>query len=309
MIVAETIAALRAARAGLAGPVGFVPTMGALHDGHLSLIRRARAENAAVVISVFVNPAQFGPHEDLARYPRALERDLGLAAHEGVDLTFAPRTEEIYAQGFATYVEVEGLTRRWEGERRPGHFRGVATVVHRLFLLVQPDRAYFGEKDYQQLVVVRRLATDFPVPPPSPSPRPLDPTAQRLEVIACPTVRDPDGLALSSRNAHLGPDDRRRATALWRALRRAQQLLAEGERRGAALEQAMTRELEASGARADYVAVVDPQTLEPVATVEREARALVAAYVGCTRLIDNAALSARPLPLRVVDWAAATALE
>ncbi|HWP29118.1 MAG TPA: pantoate--beta-alanine ligase [Chloroflexota bacterium] len=271
-----SIAALRAALATRPAPVGFVPTMGYLHEGHLSLARRARAENATVVLSVFVNPTQFGPHEDYAQYPRDLARDRALAAEVGVDVLFVPTVEEMYPPGAATWVEVEGVSRRWEGERRPGHFRGVATIVLKLFLAVRPTRAYFGEKDYQQLLVVRRLVADLP----------LD-----LEIIGCPTVREPDGLALSSRNTYLDPPARAQAVALSRALARAQALLSAGERRGPALEAAMQAELAAyPQVRLDYAAVVDAATLEPLPYVDREARALIAAYVGSVRLIDNAPL-------------------
>ncbi len=271
-----TVAALRAAVATAPRPVGLVPTMGYLHEGHLSLLRRARAENATVVMTLFVNPTQFGPNEDFSRYPRDPERDRSLAAAAGVDLLFAPSVEEMYPPGAATWVEVEGLSERWEGAHRPGHFRGVATVVLKLFLAARADRAYFGEKDYQQLQVVRRLAADL-VP--------------ELTVVGCPTVREPDGLALSSRNVYLNAADRARALALHRALDRAQALLAGGERDGAALEAAMRVELIAPpGVDVDYAAVVDAATLEPLARVEREARALVAARVGPVRLIDNAPL-------------------
>jgi len=274
-----TIAALHAALAEAPAPVGLVPTMGYLHEGHLSLLRRARAENATVVMTLFVNPTQFGPNEDFARYPRDVERDRALAAEAGVDLLFAPSVEEMYPPGAASWVEVEGVGRRWEGEARPGHFRGVATIVLKLFLAARPDRAYFGEKDYQQLQVVRRLAADF---------------LPELAIVGCPTVREPDGLALSSRNVYLGPADRQRALALSHALHRAQALLGAGERDGAALEAAMRAELLAQpGVEVDYAAVVDPCTLEPLARVDREARALVAARVGPVRLIDNAPLLPR----------------
>jgi pantoate--beta-alanine ligase len=273
----ETVAALRGALAARPGPVGLVPTMGYLHEGHLALARRARAENATVVMSVFVNPTQFGPHEDYARYPRDLPRDRALAEGSGVDLLFVPGVDEMYPPGAATWVEVEGWDRRWEGERRPGHFRGVATIVLKLFLAARADRAYFGEKDYQQLRIVQRLATDL-VP--------------GLTVVGCPTSRDADGLALSSRNAYLRADERERALALYRALQRAQAALAAGERGGPALAALMREELTRDpGVSVDYAAVVDAATLEPVASVDREARALIAARVGAVRLIDNAPLT------------------
>jgi pantoate--beta-alanine ligase len=252
--------------------------MGYLHEGHVSLARRARAENATVVLSLFVNPTQFGPQEDFARYPRDLERDRALAADAGVDLLWVPRLEDVYPPGPAVWVDVDELSRRWEGERRPGHFRGVATVVLKLFLAVRPARAYFGEKDYQQLLVVRRMAEAL---------------RTGVEVVGCPTVREPDGLALSSRNVYLGPDERPHAVALPRALARAQAMLAAGERAGPRLEAAMLAELAAHpGVTPDYAAVVDAATLESLDYVEHRARALLAARLGAVRLIDNAELSA-----------------
>ncbi|HEU5315144.1 MAG TPA: pantoate--beta-alanine ligase [Chloroflexota bacterium] len=280
MKVVRTVAAVRAARAALTGPVGLVPTMGALHEGHLSLVRAARGECASVVMSIFVNPTQFGPHEDLSRYPRPIERDLGLAEQAGVDLVFNPSAEEVYPPGFSTYVDVEGPSRRWEGEHRPGHFRGVATVVAKLFTITQPDRAYFGQKDFQQLAVVRRLVADLNLP---------------LEIVGCETVREADGLALSSRNVYLSPDQRRHATALHRALQEGRRRLTAGERDPAALRAAMERILlDTPGVSAEYVAVVDPNTLEPLEAeigAAQQAHALIAARLGPVRLIDNMALS------------------
>jgi pantoate--beta-alanine ligase len=250
--------------------------MGYLHEGHASLARRARAENATVVMSLFVNPAQFGPNEDYARYPRDLARDRALAAAAGVDVLWVPTVDDVYPPGGQTWVEVEELGRRWEGERRPGHFRGVATIVLKLFLATRPARAYFGEKDYQQFLVVRQMAADL---------------LTGVEVVACPTVREPDGLALSSRNAYLGPTDRAEAVALHEALARAQALLAAGECDGRALEAAMRAALAAHpSVELDYAAVVDAATLEPLPRVDRPARALLAARVGGVRLIDNGAL-------------------
>jgi pantoate--beta-alanine ligase len=271
-----TAAALRAALAERPGSIGLVPTMGALHAGHVSLLDRARAENRTLVMSLFVNPTQFGPSEDYARYPRDLERDHALATTAGVDLLFAPTVEAMYPPGASTWVEVEGLSARWEGERRPGHFRGVATVVLKLLLAAHPTRAYFGEKDYQQLQVVRRLAADL---------------LPEVTIVGCPTVREPDGLALSSRNVFLTPEERAHAVALYHALRRAQAALAAGERAGAALEQKMRAELGAApGLAIDYAAVVDAATLEPLVRVDRAARALLAARLGAVRLIDNGPL-------------------
>ena len=272
------MAELRAALAARPGPVGLVPTMGYLHEGHASLARRARAENATVVMSVFVNPTQFGPNEDYTRYPRDLARDRAIAAAAGVDVLWVPTVEDMYPPGAQTWVEVEGLSRRWEGERRPGHFRGVATIVLKLFLATRAAHAYFGEKDYQQLLVVRQMAADL---------------LTGVEVVAGPTVREPDGLALSSRNAYLSAADRAEAVALHEALTRAQALLAAGERGGAALEAAMRAALAAHpGIELDYAAVVDAATLEPLGRIDRPARTLLAARVGGVRLIDNCELSA-----------------
>jgi len=276
VLVVESVAELRAARANAPGPVGLVPTMGYLHDGHMSLVARARAECATTLVSIFVNPTQFGPAEDFARYPRDLERDLRLCERVGVDFVFTPSVPEMYPGDHATSVEVEGLQDRWEGASRPGHFRGVATVVARLFRIALPDRAYFGEKDYQQLQIIRRMVNDLLL---------------GVHVVACPTVREPDGLAMSSRNAYLGEAARQRATALSAALRHAQRLLATGNRSGPDLAAAMRRVIEETpDVELDYAAVVDPATLDPVGIVQAEARALIAARVAGVRLIDNAPL-------------------
>jgi len=254
--------------------VGFVPTMGAFHDGHLSLMRRARDERDAIVVSIFVNPLQFGPAEDLSRYPRDEERDLSMAGELGVDVVFAPSVEEMYPAGAPVVTVDPGpLGERLEGARRPGHFRGVATVVAKLFDVVGSSTAYFGEKDAQQLAVIRRMVRDLSLP---------------IEVVGCPTVREPDGLARSSRNAYLSPDQREAAGCLFLALSEAAEMARGGERDAAALVAAMAREIGATPeARIDYAAVVDEETFEEVGTITRPARALVAARFGETRLIDN----------------------
>jgi pantoate--beta-alanine ligase len=276
--VLRTIAEFRTARAGAVEPLGLVPTMGALHAGHLSLVRRAREDCPTVAMSIFVNPAQFGPHEDLTRYPRPLERDLQLAEAAGVDLVFNPPAEEMYPPKFTTYVDPGGPATRWEGERRPGHFRGVATVVAKLFVVVSPQRAYFGEKDFQQLQVVRRLAADLALP---------------VEVVGCSIIREPDGLALSSRNVYLTAEQRQYATALYRALQEGQRQVAAGERDADRIRSAVDRVLlDTPGVEPDYVAIVDPATLEPLERLDRPARALVAARLGHVRLIDNVPLAA-----------------
>lgn len=279
MDVVEHLDGLRTWRAGVRGSVGFVPTMGALHAGHLALVRRARAECERVVVSIFVNPAQFGPQEDLARYPRDLPRDLALLGGEGVDLVFTPTPAIVYPPGFSTWVGVEALTERWEGATRPGHFRGVATVVLKLLNLVEPDRAYFGEKDYQQLRVVERMVRDLNVP---------------TTIVPCPTVREPDGLAMSSRNVYLDAAQRQAATVLYRALTAARQACQRGQRDPARLAADVERTLAAEPlVKIDYVAVVDPLSLEPIAAItERGAVCCVAARVGAVRLIDNLVLAA-----------------
>lgn len=273
MKVASTIDEVRAWRAGGRGPVGLVPTMGALHAGHLSLLAQARAECQHVAASIFVNPAQFGPHDDLTRYPRDLEADCRLLTQGGCDLLFAPPPAEMYPGGFDTWVVPASVAAPLEGERRPGHFRGVSTVVLKLFLIVQPHRAYFGRKDAQQLVVVRRLVRDLDVP---------------LAVVACDTVREPDGLALSSRNAYLSAEERRAAPVLYRALEAARTAFVLGERRGDALRAAMRRVLEAEPlARLDYVSLADTETLAELESAPGPALASLAVFLGRTRLIDN----------------------
>jgi len=275
---AELRAAIAALRAGGHG-IAFVPTMGALHEGHLTLVREAARGGDAPVVSVFVNPAQFGPGEDLSRYPRQEERDVALAGTAGARLVFCPGVEEVYPPGFATTVEVAGPAEGLEGARRPGHFAGVATVVARLLLMVRPDRLLLGAKDAQQVAVVRRMMRDLA----------LDDVA--LEVV--PTVREPDGLALSSRNAYLGPADRRAALALSRGLAAAAARAAAGERDGARLEEAAAAVMhDEPGVEPDYTALVDPDTFRPVTRLTGAALLCVAARVGPARLIDNAPLVA-----------------
>lgn len=268
----ELRAAIAAARrAGRS--IGLVPTMGALHAGHLSLVQASVAEKRFTVATIFVNPTQFGPQEDFARYPRNLSQDLHLLASAGAELVFAPEPTEIYPPGFSTFIEPPQVALPLEGRCRPGHFRGVATVVLKLFNLAQPDVAYFGHKDYQQSLVIRRMAADLNVP---------------VEVRVCPTIREPDGLALSSRNAYLNPAERRQALALSRSLFAAAELVACGERSAAIVLKQMRDVLDAAQiSRIDYLAIVDPETLADVAELNHQAIALVAAHVGQTRLIDN----------------------
>lgn len=264
---------VRGARArGLS--VGLVPTMGFLHEGHAELIRRAAAECGFVVVTIFVNPLQFGPSEDLASYPRDLDRDLQVAAAAGADLVFHPAPEEMYPPGFATHVEVRDLGAVLCGASRPGHFRGFTTVVAKLFNIVLPDKAYFGQKDYQQTVVLRRMVRDL---------------GFDIEMVTVPTVRHEDGLAMSSRNAYLDPAERRAAVVLYDSLQMARRRVLAGERDGAALDAAIRDRLAGEPrARVDYVAVADPETLEPVCRLEGTVLVALAAFVGRTRLIDNA---------------------
>ncbi len=252
---------------------GLVPTMGALHEGHLTLVRAAQQQCRPVVVSIFVNPAQFGPGEDFEKYPRQFERDRELLEELGVDYLFAPDAKEVYPADFRTYVTVETLSERLEGRSRPGHFRGVATVVLKLFEIVQPGFAYFGRKDAQQARIIRQMVSDLN----------LD-----TEIVVCPIVREPDGLAMSSRNAYLKPDERRAATALFRALAAAKREIERGEhdalRLTAAMRQVLDREPLVS---TDYAEIVDGETFAPVVRLRRTCLALVAAFVGSTRLIDN----------------------
>lgn len=254
--------------------IGFVPTMGYLHEGHLSLARAARAENDLVVMSVFVNPLQFGPREDFATYPRDLERDCRLAEEAGVDYVFAPEAEEMYPEGYSTYVEVLGeVTEKMCARSRPGHFRGVTTVVLKLFNIVQPSRAYFGQKDAQQAIVVKKMVRDLNIP---------------LEVITCPVVREPDGLAMSSRNTYLTPEERRQALALYRSLQHGKMLIEGGERDPQRVRQEIMRLLEASpGIRVDYVEVCSADDLSELKEIKGHVLLAAAVYVGRTRLIDN----------------------
>jgi pantoate--beta-alanine ligase len=253
--------------------VGLVPTMGALHEGHLSLIRKAREENGFVVVSVFVNPTQFNASEDLRTYPRDLERDLALALDAGADLVFSPAAEEMYREDFSTWVEVGGLTEGLCGAARPGHFRGVCTVVTKLFNICRPDRAYFGQKDAQQLAVIRRMVRDLDMP---------------IEIVACPIVREADGLAMSSRNARLSAEERGQAPILFRALSRAITLVENGERQPRRVRDEICAVIgEAGLAKIDYVEIVDAESLRPVETLRGSCLIAVAVWFGATRLIDN----------------------
>jgi pantoate--beta-alanine ligase len=257
--------------------IGFVPTMGYLHEGHLSLVRESRKRTDVTVVSIFVNPTQFGPAEDFKKYPRDLEKDSAYLKKAGVDGLFYPAAAEIYPPGYRTYVEVHGLQDKLCGKSRPGHFRGVATVVLKLFDIVAPDQAFFGAKDAQQVLIIRRMAADLD----------LD-----VEVVTCPLVREPDGLALSSRNAYLSPEERKAALVLSISLRWAERAIAAGERDAAKVVAGIRSVIEPEPlARIDYVEAVDPESLEPVAEIRRDVLIALAVFVGSTRLIDNVRLT------------------
>ncbi|MGA7706903.1 MAG: pantoate--beta-alanine ligase [Acidobacteriaceae bacterium] len=280
--ITELRATLRQLRSGsdrsAVRSIGFVPTMGALHAGHRSLVQAARQRCDIVVVSIFVNPTQFGPNEDFSRYPRTLEQDCQMIEAESVDVVFTPTAEIMYPSGASTFVEVEGVSDRLDGASRPGHFRGVATVVAKLFHIVQPDFSFFGQKDAAQVAVLRKMVRDLDFP---------------LEIVVCPTVREPDGLAMSSRNRYLSAEERRQALTLSRALHAAEAHAARGERRAAALLQTMRAALQEEPAiRVDYIAIVDPDTLLPIDDVDGGGLLAIAAYVGNTRLIDNVLLPA-----------------
>jgi pantoate--beta-alanine ligase len=277
MITVVTIQELRLARSQLSEPIGFVPTMGYLHDGHLSLVRAARGECASVIVSIFVNPTQFGPNEDLAAYPRDLSRDLGLLENAGADLIWTPTHGIMYPAGFQTWVTVEDVTQPLEGKMRPGHFRGVTTVVAKLFNAVQPHKAYFGQKDAQQAVVIRQMTRDLNFP---------------IEISVCPIVREPDGLAMSSRNVYLTPAQRQAATVLWRALQKAERAYLSGEINAATLRTILDVTIRSEPlARLQYVSCADAETLQELeGAIEGRALLSMAVYFDKTRLIDNLVL-------------------
>ena len=276
MKVIEKIDALKRLRQQLAEPVGFVPTMGYFHEGHLALVRQARAENPSVVVSIFVNPTQFGPQEDFNSYPRDPQRDLALLEKEQVDIVFMPSVAEMYPPQFSSWVEVGKVTERLEGASRPGHFRGVTTVVAKLFNIVQPTKAYFGQKDAQQLVVIKKMVADLNM---------------NLEIVAVPTVREPDGLAMSSRNTYLNPQERKSATVLYQALGLAQKLFSQGEKDAERLRQEMTALIQKQPlADIDYISIADVETLDELNTVKSPSLVSLAVKIGKTRLIDNIVL-------------------
>ena len=276
MKVIEKINDMKRLRQQLAEPVGFVPTMGYLHNGHLALIRQARAENPSVVVSIFVNPTQFGPQEDFNSYPRDPQRDLAILEKEKIDIVFMPSVAEIYPPQFSSWVEVEKVTERLEGACRPGHFKGVTTVCAKLFNIVEPTRAYFGQKDAQQLVVIKKMVADLNMD---------------LEIVSVPTVREADGLAMSSRNTYLNPEERQAAVVLYQALSLAQQLWSQGEKDAQRLRQEMLAFIEKQPlATIDYVSIADTETLDELDTVKSPALVSLAVRIGKTRLIDNVVL-------------------
>ncbi len=276
MKVIEKIAEMKQIRQQLTEPVGFVPTMGYFHEGHLALVKRARAENRWVIASIFVNPAQFGPQEDFNNYPRDPQRDLALLEKEKTDIVFMPSVAEMYPAQFNSRVEVNKVTERLEGASRPGHFRGVTTVVAKLFNIIQPTKAYFGQKDAQQAIVIRKMVADLNM---------------NLEIVIIPTVREPDGLAISSRNTYLNPQQRQAAAVLYQALSLAQQLWAQGEKDAQLLRQEMTGLIQKQPlATIDYVSIADAETLDELDTVRSPALVSLAVRIGSTRLIDNIVL-------------------
>lgn len=273
MQIVETIPELRALRQQLNGTVGFVPTMGYLHQGHLALVQRARTENSALVVSIYVNPAQFGPREDFAGYPRELDRDLRLLQEAKADIIFIPSDAEMYPPGFSSWVDVGKVTELLEGASRPGHFRGVTTIVAKLFNIVRPSRAYFGQKDAQQVAVIKRMVADLDMP---------------VEIVVVPTARESDGLAMSSRNVYLSPEERRAATVLFKALTLARQLRRGGAKDTEEIRQQMTSLIHKEPlAQIDYVSIADGETFEELNFIDRPALASLAVRIGKTRLIDN----------------------
>jgi pantoate--beta-alanine ligase len=276
MKVVETIAEMKKVRRGLKEPIGFVPTMGFLHEGHISLVRAAKAENKSVVVSIFVNPTQFGPKEDLASYPRDLPRDLAMLEKAGTDVVFVPKDGEMYPPGYDTWVDVDKLTKRLEGAVRPTHFRGVTTVVAKLFNIVEADNNYFGQKDAQQVLVIQKMVADLNM---------------NTRVVVCPTVREPDGLAMSSRNTYLTPEQRKAAPILYRSLLLAQELYGKGERDAGKIRQAITAFIQKEPqAQIDYVSIADPQTLDELDIIKGRALVSLAVKIGKPRLIDNVML-------------------
>ena len=277
MKIIRTVSGMRAVRRLMAGPVGFVPTMGFLHAGHISLVKQSRKDNASTVVSIFVNPTQFGPKEDFEKYPRDEERDLAMLRKMGVDAVFMPAANQMYLQGFHTWVEVEGITEMLEGAVRPGHFKGVATICHKLFNIVQPDKAYFGQKDAQQVRVIQKMVADLNMD---------------LEIVCLPTLREADGLAMSSRNMYLNTDERKAATVLYRALLKAKEMRQAGEHDSETIRRAMMEMIQAEPlAKIDYVSIADTISLQELEQIHSQTLVSLAVRFGKTRLIDNIVLT------------------
>ena len=273
MIVIETIPDMTYLRLNLKEPVGFIPTMGYLHEGHMSLVKKARAENKSVVVSIYVNPTQFGPKEDLSKYPRDLDRDLAMLEKEGTDVVFFPSDKEMYPAGYDTWVTVENLTKPLEGDSRPTHFRGVTTIVTKLFNIVRPANAYFGQKDAQQALVIKKMAADLNM---------------NLKIVVCPTIREPDGLAMSSRNVYLTPEQRKAAPVLYQSLLLAKDLFAIGEGKATVILEQMTTMIQKEPlAKIDYISISDTETLAELQTIDKSALVSMTVRFGNTRLIDN----------------------
>jgi pantoate--beta-alanine ligase len=276
MKVIETIAEMKKVRAGIKGDVGLFATLGYLHEGHLSLVRLARAENSIVMSSIFVNPTQFGPNEDLTSYPRDFPRDLKMLEDEGTDIVFMPSVEEMYPPNYSTWVDVEKVTERLEGAVRPGHFRGVSTVVTKIFNIMQPTRSYFGQKDAQQCAVIKKFVSDLNM---------------NVEIVICPTVREPDSLAMSSRNSYLKPDERRAAPVIYQSLKLAEKLYSQGERNAETIRRKMTELIKKQPlANIDYISIADNETLEELDIIKPPALISLVVKIGKPRLLDNIVL-------------------
>jgi len=275
--VIRNVAEMKAMRKTLAGPIGFVPTLGYLHAGHISLVNQSKKDNASTVVSIFVNPTQFGPKEDFEKYPRDEQCDIAMLEKAGVDVAFLPAPHEMYPNGFNTWVEVQGITERLEGAVRPGHFKGVATVCNKLFNIVQPDKAYFGQKDAQQVLVIKKMVADLNM---------------NLELVVISTLREADGLAMSSRNSYLSQDERKAATVLYRALLKAKEMKQAGEHDAETIREAMAELVQTEPlAEIDYISIADPTTLTELEKVKSQALVSLAVRIGKTRLIDNIVLT------------------
>jgi pantoate--beta-alanine ligase len=272
MQIITTIREMRKLRGTMSGSIGFIPTMGYLHEGHLSLVEQAKKENEHVVVSIFVNPKQFGPNEDFSRYPRDEQRDTELLKKAGVDVLFLPTVDEIYPEGFDTYVIVENISQVLEGEKRPGHFKGVATVVTKLFNIIQPDNAYFGQKDAQQVSVMKKMVTDLQFP---------------IKIVVGITIREPNGLAKSSRNVYLTESEQKEAAVLFRSLQLALEKFQKGEKDSIKIKKEMKKLIQTTSGSIDYISIVDPETLKELDIIKKDTLISLAVYFGKTRLIDN----------------------